>query len=165
GCAIALLGSYILPWWEHNYMASLANALRTANHRYYKAGLHYAELIRALRGTSPGAPQDALEADHLEADMAWRLARKNVYIAFGNYAAAFYRMAAEPARRQKNVPELNNLLIQSHVLTSQIGAAVPQMATLAEVPPGIRQALDAVDALLQDQDATLPTSLETDGDL
>src|SRR5690606_16709548 len=80
-------------------------------------------------------------------------------------ALPIYRMAAEPARRQKNVPELNNLLIQNHVLTSQIGAAVPQMATLAEVPPGIRQALDAVDALLQDQDATLPTSLETDGDL
>jgi len=165
GCAIALLGSYILPWWEHNYMGSLANALRTANHRYYKAGLHYAELIRALRGDLAGTHNDSLEADQLEADMAWRLARKNVYIAFGNYAAAFYRMAAEPARRQKNVPELNNLLIQNHVLTSQIGAAVPQLATLAEVPSGIRQALEAVDALLQDQDAKLPASLETEGEL
>ena len=164
GCAIALLGSYILPWWEHNYMGSLAGALRTANHRYYKAGLHYADLVRALRGRGPDA-QDSLDADQLEADMAWRLARKNVYIAFSNYAAAFYRMAAEPARRQKNVPELNNLLIQNHVLTSQIGAAVPQLATLAQVPGGIRQALETVDALLQDHDAEPPASLETEGEL
>lgn len=165
GCAIALLCSYILPWWEHNYMGSLANALRAANHRYYRAGLHYSGLVRALRGNAPAQDRDAQDAEQLEADMAWRLARKNVYIAFSNYAAAFYRMAAEPARRQKNVPELNNLLIQNHVLTSQISAAVPLLAALASVPPGINQALEGVDALLQNQDAELPASLETEGEL
>ncbi|HUH88672.1 MAG TPA: FUSC family membrane protein [Pusillimonas sp.] len=166
GCAIALISSYILPWWEHNYMESLAKALRTANHRYFRAGLHYAELIRAARGNTVSPElRDSREAEQLEADMAWRLARKNVYIAFGNYAAAFYRMAAEPARRQKNVPELNNLLVQNHVLTSQISAAVPLLATLLAVPAGINQALETVESLLQGKDATPPTSLETEGEL
>lgn len=162
GCAIALLCSYILPWWEHNFMGSLAQALRTANHRYYKAGLHYATLIRAMRNEPR---QDAQEAEQLEADMAWRLARKNVYIAFGNYAAAFYRMAAEPARRQQNVPELNNLLNQNHVLTSQISASIPLLATLPTVPKGIQQALEAIDILLAGGEAELPTSIETEGEL
>lgn len=162
GCAIALLCSYILPWWEHNFMASLAQALRTANHRYYKAGLHYATLVRAMRN---GQQHDTQEAEQLEADMAWRLARKNVYIAFGNYAAAFYRMAAEPARRQQNVPELNNLLNQNHVLTSQISASVPVLAALPAVPSGINQALEAIDALLAGDEAELPVSIETEGEL
>src|SRR5690606_11925754 len=72
GCAIALLCSYILPWWEHSFMASLAKALRTANHRYYQAGLHYAEQARSLRNHPAAEDQDAREAEQLEADMAWR---------------------------------------------------------------------------------------------
>ena len=163
GCIIALLCSYLLPWWEHSYMGSLAKALRTANYRYFQAGLHYADLVRSLRRNP--RERKGQDSELLEADMAFRLARKAVYIAFSNYAAAFYRMAAEPAKRQKNVPELNNLLNQNHVLTSQIGAAVPLLAALPAVPPGIRQALEAVDALLQDKNAELPTSLETDGEL
>lgn len=163
GCIIALLCSYLLPWWEHSYMGSLAKALRTANFRYFQAGLHYADLVRSIRRDV--SERKEKDAELLEADMAFRLARKAVYIAFSNYAAAFYRMAAEPAKRQKNVPELNNLLNQNHVLTSQIGAAVPLLAALSVIPPGIQQALDAVDALLQDRDAELPGSLETDGEL
>lgn len=169
GCAIALVCSYVLPWWEHNYMESLAKALRTANHRYLKAGLHFAQLSRALAGhtasNSTAESSDDQEPELVEADMAWRLARKNVYIAFGNYAAAFYRMAAEPARRQKNVPELNNLLAQNHILTSQISAAVPLLASLSQVPEGIQKALDGVDTLLQGNDTKLPASLEIEGEL
>jgi len=88
-----------------------------------------------------------------------------VHIAFGNYAAAFYRMADEPARRQNNVPELNHLLIQNHVLASQVSAAVPLLAALDDVPPGIRQSLDAIEALLDDRDAEAPASIETEGGL
>lgn len=163
GCAIALLCSHILPWWEHSFMGSLAKALRTANRRYFQAGVHYAELVRALRTNT--AQSTGNDAELLEADMAWRLARKSVYIAFSNYAAAFYRMAAEPARRQKNVPELNNLLSQNHILTSQVSAAIPLLAALPSVPSGICQALEAIDALLQGRNAELPSTLETDGEL
>lgn len=167
GCCIALLCSYVLPWWESSFMASLAKALRTANHRYFKAGLRYAGVARELSAaTSQGLETaQALQAEYAEADVAWRVARKNVHIAFGNYAAAFYRMISEPPRQQKNVPELNHLLIQNHVLSMQIAAAVPLLAGLETVPPGIAQSLNAIDLLLDGQEAVAPTSIETEGEL
>ena len=167
GCILALLCSYILPWWEYGFMESLAKAARNASQRFLASGLHYAALSRRLAQARnmPAAEREKLTAEQHEAELAWRLARKSSYISFGNYASAFYRMMAEPVSRQKHVPELNHLLIQFHVLSSQISAAIPLLASLPEVPPGVRQSLDAIDALLRDQDATPPVSIETEGDL
>jgi uncharacterized membrane protein YccC len=181
GCGLALLCSYILPWWEHRYMPSLARALLKANAELLRTGLAYAALTRARtarqeaasRGGPPsGAHVEAmtveaadLDAEQHEAEVRWRLARKNVYIAFGNFASAFHRMMEEPVRRQNNVPELNNVLIQNHVLASQISAAIPVLASLPAVPEGIRQSLDAVLLLLEDRDAEPPASIETEGEL
>lgn len=167
GCVLALLCSYILPWWEYNFMQSLARAARNANQRYLASGLHYAELSRQVlnAGNMPQAELEKLRTEQQEADVAWRIARKNSYIAFGNYAAAFYRMMTEPVRRQRHVPELNHLLIQFHIMSSQISAAIPLLATLPAVPQGIQQSLDAIDALLQDKNAEAPASIETEGEL
>ena len=74
--------------------------------------------------------------------MAWRLARKNVHIAFSNFAEAFYRMMSEPKSHQVSVPELNNLLIQNHVLASQITAAIPILAALPATPEAVQRALE-----------------------
>lgn len=181
GCGLALLCSYILPWWEHRYMPSLARALLKANTELLRTGLSYAALTRASMAqqeaiakagyrsaveAGAAAPEPAdLGAEQHEAELRWRLARKNVYIAFGNFAAAFHRMMDEPVRRQNNVPELNNVLIQNHVLASQISAAIPVLASLPTVPEGIRRSLDAVLRLLEGQDADPPASIETDGEL
>src|SRR5690606_35667531 len=133
---------------------------------YFKTGLRYSELARALRNdTLTADAKEQLEADYQEADMSYRISRKNVFIAFGNYASAFYRMAGEPTKRQKNVPELNHLLLQNHNLTSQISAAIPLLATLPTVPPGIAGSLEAVQQLLEDHDANPPTSIETENEL
>ncbi len=166
GCGIALLCSYILPWWEHSFMASLANAAKNANQKYLHAGLRYARLCRAQRHAADAAPdeQNTLDAQLLDADLAYRLARKNAHIAFGNFASAFYRMMDEPIKRQRNAPELNNLLIQNHVLGSQISAAIPVLAELPAVPDGIQGSLEAVELLLDDRDAEPPVSIETEGD-
>lgn len=169
GCGLALLCSYILPWWEHSFMASLARALKKSNQEFLKTGLYYAELARAHRGcsaTPAESPNEAsLEAELHEAEMRWRVARKNMHIAFGNFASAFYRMMDEPVKRQKNVPELNHLLIQNHVMALQITAAIPILATLNAVPSGVRQSLEAIQAYLNDEDAEPPGSLETEGEL
>ncbi|AEC20446.1 hypothetical protein PT7_1906 [Pusillimonas sp. T7-7] len=177
GCGLALLCSYILPWWEHRYMASLARAARKANLEFFNAGLRYAELTRAQTAAqastqSPSTshhavPVDiqALNAEQHEAEVAWRVARKNMHIAFSNFAAAFYRMMDEPIKRQANVPELNNLLIQNHVLASQITSAIPVLAELPAVPDGIQKSLDATGHYLSDQDASPPASIETEGEL
>ncbi|TCT03780.1 FUSC family protein [Paralcaligenes ureilyticus] len=167
GCGLALLCSYILPWWERSYMDPLARAAKAANQEFLKSGLHYAALRRTQlgQGLLPAAPQAKQDAELEEADFALRLARKNVHITFGNFAAAFYRMMGEPVSHQKDVPELNNLLIQNHVLASQISAAVPILATLPVVPDGVQKMLDAISQLLSDQDATPPASIETEGEL
>ncbi|MEO6959775.1 MAG: FUSC family membrane protein [Burkholderiaceae bacterium] len=167
GCSVALLCSYILPWWEHGFMASLSQAAKTANQDYLKAGLRYATISRAQRSEQDLLPADQikLDSEQAEAELAWRVARQRVHIAFSNFAAAFYRMMDEPVARQENVPELNHLLIQNHVLASQISAAIPLLAALPAVPAGIRQALDSISDLLDDKDATPPVSIETDGEL
>ncbi|MDS1140832.1 FUSC family membrane protein [Pusillimonas sp. SM2304] len=174
GCSLALLCSYILPWWEHRYMSSLARAAKKANQEFFKAGLRYAELSRAqtaahtgLDGSRTLSAQDLkdLDDEQHEAEVHWRVARKNMHIAFSNFASAFYRMMDEPIRRQANVPELNNLLIQNHVLASQITSAIPVLAGLVSVPEGIRKSLDAVSLSLSDQEADPPASIETEGEL
>lgn len=167
GCTLALLCSYILPWWEHSFMAPLSRAAKTANQKYLTTGLRYAALSRhLLHVQNLSAPeQSRLDAERNDALTDWQLAHKKVYIAFSNFASAFYRMMDEPAIRQENVPELNNLLLQNHVLASQTGAAIPILATLPKVPDGIQKSLDAIEALLAGNDADAPASIETEGDL
>lgn len=160
GSALALSCSYILPSWERNVMTPLAQALRRANLRFLNTGLAYARAARIARATGSDTDERTRQAE-----ISWRVARKNVHIAFGNFASAFYRMMDEPVRRQHNVPELNNLLIQHHALASQISAVIPVLAQQDHVPDGIRQALEATQAYLEDRDLEAPTSLETEGEL
>ena len=109
-------------------------------------------------------------AEREEADVTWRLARRNVHIAFSNLAEAFYLMMIEPKSHQINVPEINNLIIQNHVLASQITAAVPLLAALPSTPPNVRLTLDSVNAMLDLDRAQWPaapaaSAIENEGDL
>src|SRR5690606_13867607 len=149
--------------------ASLAQAMKKSNQEFLRTGLDYARLAR-VRSDPPvdAVPDDGwatTEAQLHEAELRWRVARKNMHIAFGNFASAFYRMMDEPAKRQKNVPELNNLLIQNHVLASQITSAVPILASLDAVPDGIQMSLQAIQQSLDGQEADAPVSIETEGQL
>jgi uncharacterized membrane protein YccC len=169
GCGVALACSYVLPWWEARYMKPLARAAIKANREYLQAGLRYVEAMRNLppEQVKPGIDTDMLTSDS-EADLAWRLARKNVHIAFSNFAEAFYRMMREPLSHQTSVPELNNLLIQNHVLASQITAAMPLLANLPATPAAVQEALkDIVDLLDEQRPApeSLPTQFDTSADL
>ncbi|WP_133649161.1 FUSC family protein [Paraburkholderia flava] len=77
-------------------------------------------------------PAAAAAASALDRDYRYRLARKNVHVAFANLGQAFQRMMLEPKAAQKFVPELNDLLVRSHVLASQITAAAPLLRTTAQ---------------------------------
>jgi uncharacterized membrane protein YccC len=156
GSALALTCSYILPAWERNVMASLARALLAANHAFLRVGLEYVQSAREMGADAPATR---------EAETRWKLSRKNMHIAFGNYASAFYRMMDEPVRRQNKVPQLNNLMLQHHALASQTAATVPLLAGLSDVPDGIQRALLAIDASLRDEDAQAPATIETGGEL
>ena len=155
GSVLAMLCSYVLPWWESRYMRPLSLAARTACHAYLQAGKQYIRAIQAqtaANGGQPPGPDTPQDPGVQDADLAWRLARKNVHVAFSNLAQAFYRMMREPQSRQRNVPEVNNLLIQNHILASQITATIPLIAVLPETPPKINLALNTVEELLAESD-------------
>lgn len=192
GCALALICSYILPWWEARYLKPLAAAATRANREYLLAGLRYVEAMQTHAGpdtnaganaattagtntattTAANAATNATAAADtpavIDADLAWRLARKNVHIAFSNFAEAFYRMMSEPKSHQLSVPELNNLLIQNHVLASQITAAIPILAALPKTPEAVQLALNGMVDLLDEKRpqiaTTLPTQFDTAGE-
>lgn len=162
GCVLALVCSYILPWWEARYMKPLAQAASRANREYLRAGLGYVDVMQAHPGKGDDEPAVA------EADLHWRLARKNVHIAFSNYAEAFYRMMSEPRQHQVNVPEFNNLLIQNHILASQITAAMPILAALPQTPAPMHEALNGMLQQLDPQapdPGPLPAQFDTTGEL
>ncbi|MGB6008943.1 FUSC family membrane protein [Castellaniella sp.] len=159
GSILALTCSYILPSWERNTLEDLARAMRTANQAFLHGGLAFVQASRLARRAGR-----ADDAELQEAETQWKLGRKNVHIAFSNFAAAFYRMMDEPTRRQRHVPEFNRLMIQHHALASQIAAVIPQLALLDAEPDGIRQALAATDDFLADRPAAPPNVIETDGD-
>lgn len=192
GCALALICSYILPWWEARYLKPLAAAATRANREYLLAGLRYVEAMQtnaapamnagATAGMNAGTNTATMAAANattnattaadtpavIDADLAWRLARKNVHIAFSNFAEAFYRMMSEPKSHQLSVPELNNLLIQNHVLASQITAAIPILAALPKTPEAVQLALNGMVDLLDEKRpqiaTTLPTQFDTAGE-
>jgi len=106
-----------------------------------------------------GASAAAAEAaSALDSDFRYRLARKNVHIAFANLGQAFQRMMLEPKAQQKFVPELNDLLVRSHVLASQITAAGPLLQSVGKSAAGhaaqpVQRALSVIrDNLTQAQD-------------
>jgi len=81
--------------------------------------------------TKDSVTKDSAKDQDLDRDYRYRLTRKNVHIAFANLGNAFQRMMMEPKAQQRYVPELNELLVQSHALASQITAAAPLVAALA----------------------------------
>ncbi|HZZ13268.1 MAG TPA: FUSC family membrane protein [Paraburkholderia sp.] len=90
-------------------------------------------------GASGASAAAAAAATALDRDYRYRLARKNVHVAFANLGQAFQRMMVEPKSAQKFVPEMNDLLVQSHVLASQITVAAPLLRTSAQQAETVSQ--------------------------
>ena len=130
----------------------------------------------AVPGVSPNAtaappattPAATAAANALDRDFRYRLARKNVHVAFANLGQAFQRMMLEPKSAQKFVPELNDLLVRSHVLASHITAAAPLLRTAAQQRDGVslnslQHALTLVqDNLSEAESGSAPPADQTD---
>ncbi|WP_322053738.1 FUSC family protein [Paraburkholderia bannensis] len=107
--------------------------------------------MNAAAGTSGPTPSPSAGSavPSLARDFRYRLARKNVHVAFANLGQAFQRMMLEPKSAQKFVPELNDLLVRSHVLASQITASAPLLRSAVnadQLAPSVK--LDALDQAL-----------------
>ncbi len=124
----------------------------------------------AAAGTArPPAPTPAAAAaaTALDRDYRYRLARKNMHVAFANLGQAFQRMMLEPKSAQKFVPELNDLLVRSHVLASEITAAAPLLRTSIQADGKSQQPLQRVlgvvrDNLTQAEAGTAPPADQAD---
>jgi uncharacterized membrane protein YccC len=150
GSVISFGCSYFLPWWEAQFMPSLSRAAINANREYLRAGLHYVDTLQAHK-------KDPQNSDVHRAEVAWRLARKNVYVALGNFAEAFYRMMLEPRSRQWHVIEFNNLMIQTHMLASQINAVMHVLTISPQTNPIVKDYLHQIIPHLHvDQATVLP---------
>jgi len=145
GSIIAFGCSYFLPWWEVQFMPSLARAAINANRDYLDKSLALIEIKTASNRS------DAISLQR-EANLAWRLARKNAYVAFSNFAQAFYRMIAEPKAQQTRVAEFNNLMIQCQMMASQITAITTSLKTKEGMPKSLRTFLDNVSISLASSD-------------
>lgn len=139
--------SYVLPYWENRSILPLARKAIGANRRFL-------EVCRTPpAGTSPtGVPE-------VRNDLTWRLARRDAHAAFSNFADAFYRMMMEPKSKRIATLHLNDLLVQNHMLASQIAATGPLMRAIGEPdrhPAELTQVfLDMENALTRAEDRLL----------
>ncbi|MGN6316257.1 FUSC family protein [Trinickia sp.] len=141
GCALAIGASHLFPYWEYRLMGKLVSEMLAATRQYLESAWWWGNApAAAMASAAPGAAaSDAAGAD--DRDLRYRLARKNVHIAFANLAQAFRRMMLEPKAQQRFVPELNDLLVQSHGLAAHITAAAPLLRSMAQHEPDGSQAL------------------------
>ncbi|MGN6667246.1 MAG: FUSC family protein [Trinickia sp.] len=149
GCALAIAASHLFPYWEYRLMGKLVTEMLAATRQYLESAWWWGNAPRAgasgpaaaLDAATNPAPNESAHAGADDRDFRYRLARKNVHIAFANLAQAFRRMMLEPKAQQRFVPELNDLLVQSHALAAHITAAAPLLRNMAQREPDGSQAL------------------------
>ena len=134
GSTIAFACSYVLPWWEAQFMPSLMRAAISA----------YREYLRAALAQLQARETNATESEAKRADFNLRLARKNVHVALANFAEAFHRMILEPKSRQWHVIELNNIVMQNHMLASQISGVTTVLMNAPKIPEASTAFLSAL---------------------
>jgi uncharacterized membrane protein YccC len=172
GCALAIAASHLFPYWEYRLMGKLVTEMLAATRQYLDSAWWWGSTPRAAASGAAapleaGAGAAALEsAGTDDRDFRYRLARKNVHIAFANLAQAFRRMMLEPKAQQRFVAELNDLLVQSHVLAAHITAAAPLLRGIAQRDDGsqaLQRALSTVrENLAQAQAGTAPPADQTE---
>lgn len=143
GSGVALVCSYLFPYWEYRLMGPLIRDAVQSTRNF----------LEACAGR-----------DGRRDDFAYRLARKDMHIAFGNFGAAFKRMMIEPKSKQVSVPELNDLLLQNHVLASHITGISEILANQvhADKSGELAHIISAISDLLSQAAAAPAASVQTD---
>jgi uncharacterized membrane protein (TIGR01666 family) len=102
GCTIAFLASYFFfPRWESDQLINYMQGILKANAAYLQ------KIIDALSGRKPDM-------------LAYKLARKDVYVNSANLAAAFQRMLSEPKNKQKRARDVHQFVVLNHILLSNL---------------------------------------------
>jgi uncharacterized membrane protein YccC len=147
GCAIALATAYLLfPRWESDQLPKLLAATLRANLAYLR------QLADRLAGREV-------------APSAYRLLRKDVYVASANLAAAFQRMLSEPRRTRRHPTEVHEFVVLNHILSANISALTTtwqdETTPNPAVPPDSRRVLTSAQAALSKSLALLAVAPPT----
>lgn len=109
GGLIAFVSSYVIfPNWESTQFRNNMRALLIANYNY---------ITKAFEMSN---------GQHLSIT-AYKLARKEVYIASANMGSTFQRMLTEPKWRQKHTKDVNRFVILSHIFSSHTANLLVQV--------------------------------------
>jgi uncharacterized membrane protein (TIGR01666 family) len=102
GSAIAFFANFfILPVWEHEQIVDYMLSVLKDNLQYFK------EIAAGFAGM-------------MTDETSYKLMRKNAFVSLANLSDAFNRMLSEPRSKQKNIGELQQFVVLSHMLTSHI---------------------------------------------
>jgi uncharacterized membrane protein YccC len=144
GCLIALAAAYFLfPDWEKDQIKQFLAAMLKANTAY----------LEKVRDLCKGIPVP---------DTEYRLARKGVYVAAADLAAAFQRMLSEPARQQHRQQDLHRFLVYNHILSSNLSSVAGSLRQRKNAAGPMRgcQVADMVRAELLESQRLLDPGLE-----
>lgn len=109
GGLIAFASNYVIfPNWESIQFRHNMRSLLIANYKYL------AQAIHILAGEQPTVT-------------AYKLSRKEVYIASANMGSTFQRMLTEPKWRQKYTKEVNRFVILDHIFSSHSANLLTQV--------------------------------------
>ncbi len=114
GSVIAFLANMIiLPAWEQEQISNYMLKAINSNKNYFSS------IASAFTGNQVN-------------NTAYKLSRKNAFVALANLSDAFSRMLSEPKRKQKNSKELHQFVVLNHMLTSHIATLSSYVKPLAE---------------------------------
>lgn len=104
GAGTALTASYfIFPNWESEKIRQMMQEMILKNFLYLKSVIHY-------------------NRDVYETQLAYRLARKEMYVSASNLSSAFQRMLNEPKRKRQYVNEANKFILLNNLFASQVAS-------------------------------------------
>ncbi|HXB42792.1 MAG TPA: FUSC family membrane protein [Puia sp.] len=102
GSAIAFLANiFLFPSWEHEQINEYLLKM-------ISDGLKYFDDVTAPLVNEQRSPTE------------YKLSRKNAFVALANLSDGFNRMLSEPKSKQKNIRDLHQIVVSSHMLTSHI---------------------------------------------
>jgi uncharacterized membrane protein YccC len=154
GVTIAWIFSYVLPSWERSQMPALVSRVVRAQKKHAQEALALGQLT----------------AIDNRAELAWRLARREVYDSLSALAQAAQRAMNEPRAVQPPMDRLERLLAASYQLLAQLTAVKTMLLQrrdrlqIEEIRHALQSAADHIAAGLEGREtspATMEPSSET----
>lgn len=114
GSVIAFLANLVLlPAWEHEKISDAMLQAIKSNKKYFM------DVAAAFTGNPVSIT-------------AFKVSRKDAFVALANLSDAFTRMLAEPKSKQKNPKQLHQFVVLNHMLTSHIATLSYYVKPLSE---------------------------------